>query len=55
MTLNFNNSVFMSDGKLLEEVTYPIMYSIFDNYNVKEVIIKAKDKEILKKTAKELE
>ena len=55
MTLNFNNSIFISDGKLLEEVVYPVMYSVFDNYNVKEVIIKEKNKEILKKTRKELE
>lgn len=55
MTLNFNNSIFMSDGQILEEVVYSIMYSVFDNYNVEEVILKVDNEEIVKKTIKELE
>lgn len=55
MTLNFNNSIFMSDGEILEEVVYSIMYSVFDNYNVEEVILKVDNEEIVKKSIKELE
>lgn len=55
MMLNFNNSIFMSDGNILEEVVYSIMYSVFDNYEVKEVILKVDNEEIVKKTIKELE
>ena len=55
MVLNFNNSVFMDDGSILEEVVYAISYSVLDNYDVKEVIFKVDNKEIVKKEAKELE
>lgn len=55
MTLNFNNSIFMSDGNILEEVVYSIMYSVFDNYDVEEVILRVDNEEIVKKTIKELE
>ena len=55
MVLNFNNSIFISDGNILEEVVYSIAYSVFDNYNVNSLVIKANNKEILKKTMKELE
>lgn len=55
MMLNFNNSIFMSDGNILEEVVYSIMYSVFDNYDVEEVILKVNNEEIVKKTIKELE
>ena len=39
MTLNFNNEIFTND-KLLEEVTYPISMSVFDNYDVDSIIFK---------------
>lgn len=55
MTLNFNNSIFMSDGEILEEVVYSIMYSVFDNYNVEEVVLKVDSEEIVKKSIKDLE
>lgn len=55
MTLNFNNSIFINDKDILEEVVYSIMYSVFDNYNVEEVILKVDNQEILKKTIKDLE
>ena len=55
MVLNFNNSIFMSDGNILEEVVYTIAYSVMDNYDVKEVVFKVDNKEIIKKEAKELE
>lgn len=55
MMLNFNNSIFMNDGNVLEEVVYSIMYSVFDNYDVEEVVLKVNGEEIVKKTIKELE
>lgn len=55
MTLNFNNSIFISDGNILEEVVYSIMYSVFDNYNVKEVVLMVDNQEVLKKSIKDLD
>lgn len=46
MTLNFNNAIFDSDNKILEEVTYTLAYSIFDNYDVAQVIIQVDGKNI---------
>jgi len=45
MILNFNNEIF-TGGKLLEEVTYPISMSVFDNYDVDDIIFKVEGKEI---------
>lgn len=45
MTLNFNNSIFNNE-KLLEEVTYTIAESVFDNYDVQSVIFKVDGKDI---------
>ena len=55
MILNFNTSIFMNDKEILEEVVYSISYSVFDNYDVEEVIFKVNDEEILKKTLKDIE
>ncbi len=55
MILNFNTSIFMSDKEILEEVIYTISYSVFDNYEVKEVIFRVDNEEILKKTLKNVE
>ncbi|MBQ7137362.1 MAG: GerMN domain-containing protein [Bacilli bacterium] len=55
MILNFNTSIFMDDKQILEEVVYSICYSVFDNYNVEEVIFRVNDEEILKKTIKDIE
>ncbi len=38
MMLNFNNSIFISDGNILEEVVYTISNSIFDSYDINRVI-----------------
>jgi len=46
MTLNFNNNIF-TNNKLLEEVTYTISESIYDNYDVESVIFKVEGKTIL--------
>ncbi len=55
MILNFNNSVFLDDGEIIEEVVYPICYSVFDNYDVDRVVIQVNGKEIYKKDKKDIE
>lgn len=55
MILNFNTSIFMSDKEILEEVVYSISYSVFDNYDVDEVVFKVNNEEILKKALKDIE
>lgn len=55
MILNFNNSIFMSNDKILEEVVYSISYSVFANYDVNEIIFKVNNEEILKKYIKNIE
>ena len=52
MTLDFNNSIFMEDNEILEEVVYSISYSVFANYDVNNVIFKANGEEIYKKSVK---
>jgi len=47
MLLNFNNNLFNNE-KLLEEISYTIAYSIFDNYNVNTVLLEVEGKEISK-------
>jgi len=54
MILNFNNSIFMND-KILEEVVYSISYSVFDNYDVEEVVFMVDNQEIVKKSLKDIE
>ena len=46
MMLNFNNSIFMNDGSILEEVVYEITNSVFDNYDVNKVIFNVENKTI---------
>jgi hypothetical protein len=55
MLLNFNTSIFMEDKEILEEVVYSISYSVFDNYDVEEVVFRVNNEEILKKTLKDIE
>ena len=45
MTLNFNNSIF-TNNKLLEEVTYSISESVFENYDVDSVLFQVNGKNI---------
>lgn len=47
MLLNFNNNIFNSE-KLLEEVSYSLAYSIFDNYNINTVLLETNGKEVIK-------
>ena len=44
MRLNFNQNIFTNE-KLLEEVTYPISKSVFDNYAVESVIFQVNGKD----------
>jgi len=55
MILNFNNSIFIKDNKILEEVIYTISYSVFANYDVNEVIFQVKESDFLKKVLKNVE
>lgn len=56
MILNFNNSIFMEEGNIIEEVVYSISYSVFANYeDVNEVIFRVNNKEIIKKSKKAIE
>lgn len=55
MTLNFNNAIFDSDNKILEEVTYTLAYSIFDNYDVNQVIIQVDGENIEDISLKDLD
>ena len=56
MILNFNNSIFMDKDSILEEVVYSISYSVFSSYdNVQEVVFKVGEKEICKKSVKNVE
>jgi len=50
MILNFNNSIFLDKGEIVEEVIYPVVNTFFDNYDVKTIIIKVNGEEILKKS-----
>jgi len=52
MTLNFNNSIFLNGSEIKEEVVYPVVSTIFSNYDVESVILKVNGEEILKKTLK---
>ncbi len=53
--LNFSDDIFTDENKILEEVMYTIGYSIYDNYNIENVMYKVNGKEITKKSIKELE
>ena len=51
MTLDFNNSIFLEKKELLEEV----LYSVWANYDVNEVVFKIEGEEIFKKSIKSVE
>lgn len=50
MYLSFNDKIFdiVGDNKILEEVKYTIASSVFENYDVKEVVFKVGEEEITK-------
>lgn len=39
MSINFNQAIFDSNNKVIEEVKYTLAYSIFDNYDVNQVLL----------------
>ncbi len=57
MSLKFNDYIFddVDEQKILEEVVYTICLSIYDNYDVKEVIFNVEDREIYKSVLKTIE
>ena len=46
MFLNFNDYLFDGNKKVLEEVSYAISYSVFDNYDVNQVMLQVNGKNI---------
>jgi len=56
MILNFNNSIFLNEKNIVEEVVYTISYSVFDSYNdIETIIFKVNNQEITKKFKKDIE
>lgn len=55
MILNFNDSILNKEQKIDEETLNTISLSVFDNYDVNRIIFKVNDKEISKKTLKDIE
>lgn len=54
MFLNFNNYLFDSNDKIVEEVLYSIAYSVFDNYDVNMVSFEVDNKAIKQLSLKDL-
>lgn len=52
LVLNFNNAIFVNDSEVKEEVVYPVISTIFSNFDVESVIFQVNGEEILKKTTK---
>lgn len=50
--LDFNNSIFVNDSDILEEVVYTISYSVFANYDVSNVYFKVNGEDLIKKVQK---
>lgn len=46
MSINFNKAIFDSNNKVVEEVKYTLAYSIFDNYDVQQVLLQVDGKNI---------
>ncbi len=57
MNVCFNENIFNDFDKkdILEEVLYTISLSIYDNYDVEEIIFEVNNQEITKTTLKSLE
>lgn len=52
LILNFNEAILEDENYILEEVIYTILYSIEDNFEVKNVIFNVENKKIFKKDLK---
>ncbi|MCI8346946.1 MAG: GerMN domain-containing protein [Bacilli bacterium] len=46
MSINFNQAIFDRDHKVVEEVKYTLAYSIFDNYDVNQILLQVDGKNI---------
>ena len=55
MILNFNEAILNKENNIDEDVINTICFSIFDNYDINKIIFKVNDKEIFKKTLKDIE
>lgn len=57
MSLDFNDYLFddVTTQEVLEEVIYTICLSVYDNYDIDEVVLSVDNKEIYKTTMKSLE
>lgn len=55
MILNFNKDILNQSGKIDEEVENSIYYSIFDNYDINQVILQVEGKQISKKILKDID
>lgn len=57
LTINFNSAIYndINTKDILEEVIYTISMSIYDNYDVKNVIFNVEDEEIYKNIVKSIE
>ncbi len=54
MVLEFNEHLFDGERKILEEVLYTISYSVFDNYDVNEVMFQVGEEEVFKQLRTEI-
>lgn len=54
MSINFNNALFDGNDKIVEEVKYTLAYSIFDNYDVEQVLLQVDGKNIETVSKKDL-
>ena len=54
MILEFNDHLFDGNQKVLEEVLYTISYSVFDNYDVNEVLFQVGEESVFKQLRTEL-
>lgn len=55
MILDFSNDILNKDGKLDDDVLNSICYSVFDNYDIHEIIFQVEGKEISKKVLKDID
>ena len=55
MILDFNDCLFDSDEKILEEVIYTLAYSVFDNYDVNTILFQSDGEEVMQVMKSKLE
>ena len=55
MILEFNDAILNKKGTIDDEIVNTICFFLFDNYDINKIIFKVNNKEILKKTLKDIE